>query len=195
MYNNKGIYIGAGKDIEPVFDYPEVLEWIFLDSQPLSEFGLDRGDGFERPDFINKIINKFKLFDFNFKKSEDINIIIFENLDRCQRITYICNTAFPEEGEKYKDLISNWNYIIIKGFIPKLDIMKYARLNCKLDFCGSHLTVYEEKANKYEGPDLVNHIFSDKQLEQKFQNFTFKHSGKIFKFNNIVDFNQYVKII
>lgn len=194
MEFNKGIYIGAGKDIEPVFDYPEVLEWVFLDSQPLSEFGIHRDKGFERPNFLKNLKNKYKLFDFNLKAVND-NTMIFENLDRCQRITYICNTAFPEELEKYNELLSNWNYIVVKGFIPKIDIMKYCRTDSKLNFCGGHNTVYQEDIDKFEGPDLVNKLYCDQKLEQKFKNFTFKYASKIFNFKNIKDFNHHIKMM
>ena len=55
----KAKYIGAGIDLEPILKYNEILEWIYIDSQPLSEFRIDRIKGFERDSFIPNLKKKF----------------------------------------------------------------------------------------------------------------------------------------
>ena len=68
----KAIYVGAGTDILPLLCYPNIKKWIYIDSQPNNEFGPEYVEEFSRPYFINDVINKFFMFEF------EINILCDE---------------------------------------------------------------------------------------------------------------------
>ena len=67
----KAIYIGAGEDIRPLICYPEIKNWIYIDSQPNNEFGPEYYQPFSRPNFVNDVINHFKMIGFTLKKNKD----------------------------------------------------------------------------------------------------------------------------
>lgn len=66
---NKILYVGAGCHIEPVTHFPETKSFIFIDSQPRSEFDsfhpkFDKD--FYRPHFINDLMSTCQYYGFLF---------------------------------------------------------------------------------------------------------------------------------
>ena len=49
---SKAVYIGACTDIKPILLYKNISNWVLVDSMPMSEFGIDRREGFSRHWFI-----------------------------------------------------------------------------------------------------------------------------------------------
>ena len=63
---SSAFYPGAGLDIFPLIMFRNIKKWIYMDSQPRSEFGDNFYEGFARPKFIEKLKqimeqNEFKL--------------------------------------------------------------------------------------------------------------------------------------
>ena len=88
-------YPGAGTDIIPPVMFRNIKNWIYMDSQPKSEFGNNLGVGY-RTNFISKMLkimiqNGFELYDVK----EDI--YIFYNKHHDQKITYETNSVFPDD--------------------------------------------------------------------------------------------------
>jgi hypothetical protein len=88
-------YPGAGTDIVPPVLFRNIKNWIYMDSQPKSEFGNEIGTGY-RTQFIPKILtimlqNNFEL------QSVDSDIYTFYNREYEQKIRYETNTVFPED--------------------------------------------------------------------------------------------------
>ena len=64
---NKILYVGAGCHIEPVTHFPETKQFIFIDSQPRSEFDSFHtkfDNEFYRPHFIDKLLSSCQNYGF-----------------------------------------------------------------------------------------------------------------------------------
>ena len=181
IFRKKAVYIGAGTDIEPLFEHPDILNWTFLDSQPASEFGLDRYEGFRRPYFLNILKKKFNLLNFNVI-NESENLITFKNIERSQIINYIINTSFPEEANNFTEYLKDWNVLIDKGYHPTKEIMDYCKKNTDLEFYGSTDTVYDNDVHEIS---LINSLYDEETISKKFKNFSFFHASKRFDFKSI----------
>ena len=158
----KAIYVGAGTDILPLLCYPDIKDWIYIDSQPNNEFGHEYVKEFSRPYFINDVINKFIMFEFKIYNLDEINDLIeFINPKTNQRIKYYFNTYLPDSIDKVKDAIQGWNIIIVAGHHPDSCVMDYKREDYPLTFIGFTGTVYSnEDYDNYN--DIVNQIFNNK---------------------------------
>jgi hypothetical protein len=88
-------YPGSGTDIRPPVLFRNIKNWIYMDSQPNSEFGNQMGLGY-RTKFIPKMLsimiqNGFEL------QSVDGDTYTFFNPVYDQKIIYETNTVFPED--------------------------------------------------------------------------------------------------
>ena len=88
---NKAVYIGAGTDLVPVIVIDDIKEFIYIDSQPFSEFGTHAYDetthissyiekkdrhenAFSRKSFLEKcFLMTFFLWHYSLKISHDEN--------------------------------------------------------------------------------------------------------------------------
>jgi hypothetical protein len=64
---NKILYVGTGCHIEPVTHFLKTKTFVFIDSQPRSEFDSDCpkfNETFYRPDFLNQLIDTCQHYDF-----------------------------------------------------------------------------------------------------------------------------------
>lgn len=142
----KAIYVGAGTDILPLLCYPDIKEWIYIDSLPNNEYGPEYVEDFSRPYFINDIINNFNMFGFkidNLKK--DNELIEFTNSKTKQHIKFYLNTYLPDNINKVKYAIQDWDTLIVSGHHPDSCIMNYKRLNYPLTFIGFTGTSYHDQ--------------------------------------------------
>lgn len=157
---NKAIYIGAGVDIVPALLFPSLKEFIFIDSQPFSEFGShtyhqdgeswialkdiskeERFDNlFSRPLFLSTLERVMN--NNNFKQSEsNPDYIIFNNDETKQTIKYYYSIAFPNFlDESIINEINTCNTLIVCGHDPHVDILCY--LPSLSYFIGNDHTVY-----------------------------------------------------
>ena len=88
-------YPGAGTDIRPPILFRNIKIWIYMDSQPKSDFGNELGTGY-RTNFISRMLtimiqNEFEL------QSVETDIYTFYNRDHDQKIIYETNSVFPED--------------------------------------------------------------------------------------------------
>ena len=75
---NKLFYVGTGEHFQPVFDFPDTKEFIFIDSQPIYEGRRSKFDrSFYRWNFINKIKSKAETYGFELKSEKVIDGRIF----------------------------------------------------------------------------------------------------------------------
>ncbi len=80
MNLNKLFYIGSGVHLQPVNDFPDTKEFVFIDSQPFTEgyyFHFDMG--FYRNKFIDNLLNKAKIYNFDLIDEKIINKQFFWN--------------------------------------------------------------------------------------------------------------------
>lgn len=87
---NKILYVGAGLHIMPVTHFPQTKQFIFIDSQPRSEFDSTHPkfyNGFYRPHFVNDLVAT------------------------CQHYGFILDSYTILDKKYYKNIISNkWYY-------------------------------------------------------------------------------------
>lgn len=95
---NKILYVGAGCHIEPVKHFPETKQFVFIDSQPRSEFD-----------------SYYPQFDKKFYKSNFINDII----DTCKSFGFLLETFNILDKNYYKKIINKkWYYPLWAYKIP-----------------------------------------------------------------------------
>ena len=198
------LYIGAGKDIEPIHYLKKYNNFIFIDSQPYSEYGsllssVTRGgyNGFSRPNFINELNiemneKKFKLDGLSenlniYKKN--YNIKSYGNKKKqgkvcCKKIHYYYNTPLPLFNHKIKNEIKNIKLIIVKGYDPDYSILRNIY---RIDFLGHYETIYhkEDIENKNS---IINQLHINAHFRSKFNNFYY-----ITKKNELKKFNRWDK--
>lgn len=191
---NKAIYIGAGLDILPALLFPSIKEFIFIDSQPFSEFGTHayhiesekfistlnvlKKDQFEnlfsRPTFmptLEKVMNQN-----NFQQSKSTpDYILYQNQITNQTIKYYYSFSFPEYlDESILNEIKSCNTIIVCGHHPNKVVLEYIQSPTYL--IGNNRTHYDydlddDDSEKnlikpiLENPGLINKYYSIKQIE------------------------------
>ena len=144
------LYVGAGTDSNPVFDLPYIKTFYYLDSQPKSEFGIQKygSDGFKkilgnRPKFIKQL--NIEMDSYNMKLiSINSNLRVYSN--DTQNIYYYTNIAIPELYNEIKKPIENFNILIIAGYHPDSIILDATTKKI-------HLILYQ---NTFYGEDDEN---------------------------------------
>jgi len=165
MSSQKAIYIGAGIDIVPVLLFDTIDEYIYIDSQPFSEFGtqtyiiktntakhVSRDErffnDFSRGNFMENLINVMKQNYFRMVEKND-DFLLFKNDKKTIKYYYSC--AFPEHiTEEMKDELKDCNVLILIGHDPHKNILKYIKLPTTI--IASNNTVYR--------PDLTNENYN-----------------------------------
>ena len=95
-YSNKILYVGANCHIEPVNHFKDTKDFVFIDSQPRSEF-----DSFHPKFYKSAYRHEF-----------------YSNLiESCQQYGFILETTYELDGNYYKKIMSFKNYV--KYFITK----------------------------------------------------------------------------
>ncbi len=94
-YLRRLLYIGANNHFQPINDFPDTKEFVFIEIQPFSEFRSDVFDrGFYRENFVENIINKAKIYEFDLIEEKVIdNTFFWSKLNLKQKI---CYTIFPK---------------------------------------------------------------------------------------------------
>lgn len=169
----KAIYVGAGNDILPLLCYPNIKKWIFIDSQPNNEFGPEYVEEFSRPYFINDVINKFFMFEFEINRLDDKeDFIEFINFKTDQKIKYYFNTYLPDNIDQVQEEVKGWDTLIVAGHHPDSCIMDYKKRDYPSTFIGFTQTVYSD--GDYDNQNnIVTQIFNGKF---KFDNYLYNTS-------------------
>tara|TARA_Y100000991_G_scaffold196671_1_gene166680 strand:- start:142 stop:804 length:663 start_codon:yes stop_codon:yes gene_type:complete len=204
----KALYIGAGLHLEIIKVLKHIKEFIFVDSQPFSEFGkktyfyIEDGpltncipcfskkkNGFERPHFLSNL--KKVSFDLNIEIIEEKkDIIVFQYND--QKITYCYNTSIPEDLSKIEPFINNFNNLILIGHDPFNDFLKYSAKNV-IFWDNTHTCYFTpySKDDKFEKLDkenekIIYNLNYYKEFRNKFLSFNIIDSN-----NNVFVFNEW----
>lgn len=101
---NRLLYFGAGIHFQPVLDFLTVKEFVFVDSQPYTEFyrpGYIYDKAFYRTNFINELSLKAKLYGFQLVEEKVLdNTFFWSTLNPKQKACYI---LFPRLIPKYSN--------------------------------------------------------------------------------------------
>jgi len=148
----KAVYIGAGLDILPVLLNEDIKDFIYIDSQPTSEFGilgfLDKT--FFRKNFLESLKNIMQNNNFKLQTNNN-NCITYLNNNTNQTINYYINTPFPDKlNDNLINKISECDVLICIGHDPDKKILEYIKK--PFSFIGSTHTCYEYNKETYETP-------------------------------------------
>lgn len=95
---NKILYIGSGIDLNPIKNFPNTKEFVYVDTLPRSEWddyncmGLGFHVDFNSENFIMKLCDKCIENDFEIERLEELDPKYYKTIMSCkQRIYYKCN--------------------------------------------------------------------------------------------------------
>ena len=160
------VYIGCGTDFDLLSKLPQIKEFVYIDSQPKSEFGyIEYDTGY----FHRK--NYMKNFSENIDKSFiKVNLIpsypnIYFNFSTDQTLYHYYSLPFPwtsrifqysitkDDIKKLKNLLGNTTHLVIKGYSPSTKIFKYFNKN-QITLITDKNTYYPSNFNKLDSEDL-----------------------------------------
>jgi hypothetical protein len=180
MSLTKILYIGANDHIQPVRDFSEVKEFIFIDSQPVIKDGTY--------DFHDKFMYRllFMLDIYGFKKVEERildnsseleeyfnpTLLIFQNESTGQILKYYVSCKFPFEFVNKDEIIRDieeCDGLLISGFCPHPQIFDY--LKSMTIFIGYSSTYFGESDRN----TILNvlHYMENDEIEKYFKYFYF----------------------
>jgi hypothetical protein len=189
----KAVYVGAGTDTRPLKTLKNVSEFIYIDCQPYSEFGMMRTkfknkydyNGFERPRFINQVISKFRKAGFRLLRNI-LDIIYFSNNENVI-IKYYVNISIPENIDLVSHELEDFQYLIVAGHDPHSKILDF--VNNKVIIVGYSGTYYGNEECEHDDTflyKLYNNIYFRKNKFRYFIYFDKNNKKKqIFNWNKI----------
>jgi len=178
---SKAIYIGAGLDIKTIILCKDIKLWILVDSLPISEFGIDRQEGFSREWFIPELLDIIKKYNFIITECSKDKYYIFKNNMTNQTIKYHINCAIPEEYYKIENDISDWDTLVNIGHHPHKILLNNSSKNKELTFIGSSRTDYSNSSE--DDPDCIVNLFYTPN-NTIFKKFFMIKNKKLIKINN-----------
>ena len=188
----KAIYIGAGIDTRPLFCFPEIKNWIYIDSQPNNEFGPKFNAYFHDLHFTNDIVNCFDLINFHILDEKE-DLIIFLNNYSGQVVEYYVNTYLPDSYLKIREKILGWDTLVVAGHIPSDCCMDSVTNEIPTTFIGFNDTYFgkndeypiiiglytgQYKFDKY----ILNYTPGWHCLYQKYESISEKSDEQLFNF-------------
>lgn len=155
------VYAGAGDDLSPAILFPSIKRFIYIDSQPLTEYGgLRLFPGCSRPNFVARVEREMQKNGFT--KLE--NTLEYHNPETKQCIKYYMNCCFPRElsAPLLRD-IKTADTLICCGHVPSEILIRLMKDGPKT-FIGNNITCYKNDNETYwtvdqalrENPDLFH---------------------------------------
>ena len=118
--------MGAGMDFTPVRLFDWIDQFIYIDSQPLTEFGsLEPCKEFSRPQFESTLIAALRALGC-VTRLPNSNLILLKLIDGRQVLYYI-NNCFPHIDASCRDLMGTASVLICCGHIPNPLILTYMK--------------------------------------------------------------------
>lgn len=173
MYTT-AVYIGAGLDFTPVLTFDWIDRFIYIDSQPLTEFGsLQPCKEYSRPEFEFELPEAMKHLG-RVIKLPNSNLIIL-NLPDARQVFYYTNNCFPQALDAdCRALITTASVLICCGFVPNPLILTTMKSGPKT-FITDNNTCWEEgdyytelvKRIQQEPSIFENYIMFERHHEEK----------------------------
>jgi hypothetical protein len=180
---NQAVYIGAGLDLIPVLVCRDIKKFIYIDSQPFSEFGtdvytknnnqitasLETREKYEKNNLFGRFNFRFRLDKLmkqnNFLLvSETKYCLLFKN-DLNQVIKYHISCAFPEFlTDEIVDDIAQCNTLILCGYHPRKIIL--ALIKEPKIIIGNCRTVYQDCDD--EESSIIEYLYNNPYIVEKY---------------------------
>jgi hypothetical protein len=201
---NKILYIGTGLHTEVIDHFKNTNNFVFVDSQPRTEFGYDYYyRPFYRSNFILPLFEKLKSQNFfNFQTNNTADIITFSNhyeeinkpyldssclffYDKCgknlrseRNLKYFISTAIPNnlyDNTFLHNEIKSCNTVLVSGHHPHFKIVDY--LATPLHFIGY--------SNTYFPKNLSSFLKEDSENENTFVAWMLENPSKILSYTHV----------
>lgn len=168
------VYVGAGIDIIPILLFRDIKTFIYIDSQPATEFGSSLlYPGYERPRFPGLLLNTMKRLGYvACKQSTNKNLQEFVNLASGTEIFYYMNNCFPHKLDAgCVEAISKASTLICCGYTPHQSIITMMRRG-PLVFIGNNNTVYRQDEDlARDGNFLIDTLHKNPKLFDEYIRF------------------------
>ena len=178
------VYIGSGLDITPVLMYKHIKEFTYIDSQPQCEFGMFgyNEKRFYRKTFIDSLNKIMKNNNFQ-KIKEENNVLVFNNTETEQTITYYTSSSFPEHiNQRMLNDLKKATHLIICGYDPNSIILDYM-INLTT-IIGKLQSCYSNNPERTESPELST-VLKLYEKNYKYELIYEKESYEYWKYENI----------
>ena len=139
---NTALYIGCGRDFEPVKDLLTVRNFIFIDSSPFSNNGdmykkLKNDNNYYSKSYMSEFMEKANQAGFYKISIDGVYPHVYKNYNTHQQVYHYFSLIFPFISIKmnnYADkdemahliyLLNDVNYLIVRRYQPHYSIFKY----------------------------------------------------------------------
>ena len=163
---NKILYLGPWHHIKPVHDFPQVKEFIFIDTQPRSEFDNKLFyHGFYKQNFYDDLIHKCICFGFELKTEYVIDQNYYKSIFTLRHIsTNIKYTMTPTLQQDIEEA----DALIVSGYHPNSKLLEY--FTKPKIFIGYSNTWYDEDVDEDVDASIISVLHQTKKTEY-FYNF------------------------
>jgi len=201
MTDSLAVYIGAGLDLKMIKNMNNITNFIYIDSQPHSAFGLEEYwcrdpdyifncfcphyapyiNDFSRPEFVSELKKTAERENITLISEEVNKKLTFQYKN--QYIHYFINLSVPEHLHFIHDDIKNFNHLIISSFVPHYSILNYTKK--PVTFWGNINTLDNSKnsclfSNKVKD-SIIYKLHKESLYEKKFNKFNLIESNDSIK--------------
>lgn len=194
----KYLYIGAWRDFAITELFPDIEEFVFVDTQPRNEHddscSID-DTSFERPNFMKQILtaateNNFKLISkevlrkYSDREIRNPTLLTFKS--DTQTINYYVSTNFRRDDIKELDQeIFKCSGLILSGYFPHKVLCSYLPPTTKL-FCisGSVYSYDDEREN------IVNYLYENNYFYEMYA--VLQDKKEFIKCNNMIEISNII---
>ena len=219
-----GLYIGCGTDVEIMTKLPELNACIYIDSQPLTEYGeLYNSNNNSNKDVSDIPASKTYMTKFyqNARKHGFIKTTVdgtyphvYRNYETSQDIYHYFNLSFPiytvktnragnrDELTKLMHQLRRVTYLIVIGYSPHHSVFKH--ITNRVCLIGDYTTVYKDDLDAllpYEHDKITNILQREHEHEHKHNDEEPKLQPKIEKYiyfdksGSRLEFSSYAEFI
>jgi hypothetical protein len=189
---NKLLYIGTGLHINPITNFTNTKEFIFIDTLPKSEYSEKKIN--YNYNFCNELITKLNNHNFKLTKTFNNNnkiinstLIKFYNNNTNQKVNYYISTNFADtNNNKLINDIETSDALLVSSLYPNKKLLNYFTFPKKL-FC-NYSIIYNFKRDHWLDDEYDESIFSVLDTESTLKYFNELYlikNNKIQYFNSI----------
>lgn len=166
------VYVGAGNDITPILIFKYITTFIYIDSQPLTEFGgTELFPGCERPEFPLQIYEILINNGFIKANNKTENLHEYYNSKTKCSLRYYMNCCFPKDlSQALLNDIKMSNILICCGYVPSAVIISMMKPGIKT-FIGNNITCYNIKLDEEDYFTVVQALRETPSLISKYIRF------------------------
>ena len=167
--NNTAVYIGAGMDVIPILLFKHIKNFIYVDSQPLTEFGsTELRPEYERSDFPFRFYQIMNRLGFIRTFNENTNLQQYAHPKTGTCVKYFMSERFPSHlSDELVKTIQDANILISCGHNPSEKILELMRPGRKV-FIGDNQTYYDSDKDE---PTVVDKLLQDPSIMKQYIRF------------------------